>query len=202
AGTGDPDLITLMPNRMFRNGEGRVFQDVTTAGGFGHLQKGHGVAFADLDNDGDQDVHENLGGAVSGDRYPDVLFENPGFSARWLKLRLEGRRANRSALGARVRVEMETGGVVRSIHRTVSTGGSFGANPLRLEVGLGAADRVREVEIRWPGSGFVQRVTGLLPDRAYRIREGDTNATPMSLKRLRFPKLTGHEGRAQESVAR
>ncbi|MCC6235401.1 MAG: VCBS repeat-containing protein, partial [Verrucomicrobiales bacterium] len=42
AGTGDPDLITLMPNRMFRNGEGRVFQDVTTAGGFGHLQKGHG----------------------------------------------------------------------------------------------------------------------------------------------------------------
>jgi hypothetical protein len=77
-GTGDPDLLTLIPNRMFRNAGGTHFQDVTTSGGFGHLQKGHGVSFADLDNDGDQDVHEDLGGAVTGDVYPNVLFENPG----------------------------------------------------------------------------------------------------------------------------
>ena len=61
-GTGAPDLNTLVPNRMFRNAGGRVFQDVTTSGGFGHLQKGHGIAFGDLDNDGDQDIYEVIGG--------------------------------------------------------------------------------------------------------------------------------------------
>src|SRR6185295_6278809 len=39
-GTGDPDLTTVIPNRMFRNAEGKFFQDVTTSGGFGHVQKG------------------------------------------------------------------------------------------------------------------------------------------------------------------
>ncbi|HWN94216.1 MAG TPA: VCBS repeat-containing protein, partial [Methylomirabilota bacterium] len=62
-GTGEPTLTALMPNRMFRNLQGQVFQDVTTSGGFGHLQKGHGIAFADFDGDGDQDIYEVLGGA-------------------------------------------------------------------------------------------------------------------------------------------
>ena len=52
-----------MPNLMFRNDGGRRFVDVTAATGTGHLQKGHGVAFADLDNDGDQDVFANVGGS-------------------------------------------------------------------------------------------------------------------------------------------
>ena len=62
-GTGSPEYDSLMPNLMFRNREGKMFADVTTAGGFGHLQKGHGIAFADFDNDGDQDVFAELGGA-------------------------------------------------------------------------------------------------------------------------------------------
>jgi hypothetical protein len=45
-GTGDPELGTLIPNRMFRNDGGKRFQDVTTPGGFGQLQKGHGLALA------------------------------------------------------------------------------------------------------------------------------------------------------------
>ena len=51
-GTGNPDLGSLIPNRMFRNAGGRSFQDVTTAGNFGHLQKGHAICFGDFDNDG------------------------------------------------------------------------------------------------------------------------------------------------------
>ena len=47
-GTGDPDFRAIVPNRMYRNVDGRRMADVTTAGGFGHLQKGHGVAFARL----------------------------------------------------------------------------------------------------------------------------------------------------------
>ena len=42
--TGQPDYAALMPNVMLRNDNGKRFQDVTTSGGFGHLQKGHGVA--------------------------------------------------------------------------------------------------------------------------------------------------------------
>ncbi len=191
-GTGDPDLLTIIPNRMFRNAEGRFFQDVTTAGGFGHLQKGHAVSFADLDNDGDQDVHEDMGGAMTGDVYPNVLFENPGFGNHWLKLRLQGVKANRCAIGARVRVDIEEDGRARSLHRTVSSGGSFGANPLRLEIGLGKAGRVVGVEILWPGSGTRQTVRGLQFDRAYVIVEGEPKAKETPLKTFRFPAADPH----------
>jgi hypothetical protein len=186
-GTGDPDLLTLIPNRMFRNAGGTHFQDVTTSGGFGHLQKGHGVSFADLDNDGDQDVHEDLGGAVTGDVYPNVLFENPGLGNRWLKLRLEGVKANRSAIGARVRVRFVEGGAERTVHRIVGPGGSFAGSPLRLEIGLGRAERITAVEIDWPGSGTRQSVAGLVPDRMYRVREGDAVVREVGLKPFRFP---------------
>ncbi|MCZ6795933.1 MAG: VCBS repeat-containing protein, partial [Planctomycetota bacterium] len=77
-GTGEPSLSALMPNRMFRNDRGQVFQDVTTSGGFGHLQKGHAVAFGDVDGDGDEDIYTVLGGAYEGDVYPNALLENPG----------------------------------------------------------------------------------------------------------------------------
>lgn len=76
AATGTPDFRALIPNRMFLNGGGKAFYDVTTAGGFGHLQKGHGVAFGDLDNDGDQDVYNVLGGSYDGDNFMNALFLN------------------------------------------------------------------------------------------------------------------------------
>lgn len=186
-GTGDPDLLTLIPNRMFRNAEGRCFQDVTTAGGFGHLQKGHGVSFADVDNDGDQDVHEDMGGAVPGDVYPNVLFENPGFGNHWLKLSLQGVRANRCAIGARVKIEFEEAGRVRTVHRTVGGGGSFGGNPLRVEAGLGKATRLMAVEILWPGSGTRQRLDSLQMDRFYLCTEGSAAAREVPLKPFSLP---------------
>ncbi len=191
-GTGDPDLLTIIPNRMFRNAEGRFFQDVTTAGGFGHLQKGHAVCFADIDNDGDQDIYEDMGGAMTGDVYPNVLYENPGFGHHWLKLRLQGVRANRCAIGARVRVEIEEQGRVRSLRRTIGSGGSFGANPLRLELGLGKADRIRTVEILWPGSGTRQSLVDLKLDAAYLVREGDAGAKVISLQSFHFPAADPH----------
>ena len=72
-GTGSPEFTSVVPNRMFRNQDGINFEEVTSAGGFGHIQKGHGVGFADLDNDGDQDIYTVLGGAYEGDNYYDLL---------------------------------------------------------------------------------------------------------------------------------
>ncbi len=176
-GTGAPSFDALVPNRLFRNLAGRRFADLTTAAGVGHLQKGHGVAFADLDHDGDQDLYEVLGGAYSGDVYPNALFLNPGPLAghRWVTLRLEGRRSNRAAIGARLRLELLTPGGPRQLFRTVSSGGSFGASSLQQEVGLGDATALPRVEVRWPG-GEPQVFRDLALDRAWRLIEGEAAA--------------------------
>ena len=183
--TGDPDLATLIPNRMYRNHGGSHFQDVSTATGTGHLQKGHGVSFADLDNDGDQDIYVIMGGAFPGDNAHNCLFQNPGSTNRWIHLHLEGVRANRAAIGARIHVLLETPAGPRSIHRTLSSGASFSANPLRQEIGIGDAKRIVAVEIQWPGSGTRQRLEGLQPNHAYRITE--TGAAAIEVPQRPWP---------------
>lgn len=186
-GTGDPEFSTLIPNRMFRNDQGRRFLDVTTSGGFGQLQKGHGIAFADIDNDGDQDVYSNVGGAVNADNYRNQLFANPGHGNAWLKLRLVGVRANRSAVGARVAVTVRTPDGIRTVHRMVTSGSSFGATTLRQEIGLGNATEILRTEIQWPGSGAKQIVPGLQPNHTYEVTEGLAVAKVLPLKRVPLP---------------
>ncbi len=185
-GTGAPDFRALVPNRMFRNAGDGTFQDVTTSGGFGHLQKGHGVSFADLDNDGDQEVFAVLGGAYTGDAYQNALFVNPGHGHRWITLRLEGVRSNRSAIGARIRLELETPAGPRQVFASVSTGGSFGASSLQQEIGLGDATALRTVEIAWP-AGDRQVFRDLPLDRIVHLREGDVEPRVVELERLRLP---------------
>jgi hypothetical protein len=171
-GTGVPDYEAVMPNVMLRNVEGRRFVDVTFAGGFGHLQKGHGVAFGDFDHDGDQDLLHQLGGQYPGDGFHNALFENPGNDHGWVTLQLVGRQANRYAVGARVEVRVPAAAGSRSIHSLVGSGGSFGGSTLRAEIGLGTARAIESVTIVWPGSGRVQRFLGLPPQRIYRFDEG------------------------------
>ena len=185
-GTGDPDLGRLLPNRAFRNASGRFFQDVTTSAGMGHLQKGHGVSFADLDNDGDQDVYHVVGGAYEADRFRNALFENPGHGNHFLVLKLEGVTSNRAAIGARIKVVVRTPTGERTIYKTVSSGGSFGSSPLRQEIGLGDAVTVDRAEIRWPSSREVQVVRGLAIDRRYVVREGVAEPVPLILRPFRL----------------
>ena len=190
-GTGAPNYAMLLPNRMFRNAAGARFADVTTAGGFGNIQKGHGIAFGDVDNDGDQDIFEVMGGAYSGDVYPNALYLNPGAAHHWVILRLEGVSANRAGVGARVRVRVETPGGARDIYATVGTGGSFGSSSLQQEIGLGAATRIVFVEIQWPGSEPVQRLTDVPMDQCVRIRQGATAPQVISRPSLRPPGFGG-----------
>ena len=179
-GTGQPDLLCLVPNRMFRNDAGRRFQDVTTSGAFGHLQKGHGISFGDLDNDGDQDIFAVMGGAYTGDVFANAVFLNPGHGGHWITLRCVGTKSNRSAIGTRLTVTVEQpGGGRRAIHRTVGTGGSFGSSSLQQEIGLGDATRIVEVKLTWPASGKVQRFEGLELDHFYEI--GEESEAPRAL---------------------
>lgn len=186
-GTGDPELSMLIPNRMFRNNGRNRFQDVTTSGGFGQLQKGHGIAFGDIDNDGDQDIYSVVGGALSADAYRNQLFANPGHGNHWLKLKLTGTTSNRLAIGARIKVVAETDDGIREIHRSVSSGGSFGAAPLRQEIGLGQVRRIVRVEIFWPATGVTQVLRNLKPDQAYAIREDLPEALEFKLPAFHIP---------------
>ncbi|MFY9343813.1 MAG: CRTAC1 family protein [Planctomycetota bacterium] len=181
-GTGDPYYYTLLPNVMYRNAGGKKFEDVTMAGGFGHLQKGHGIAFADLDNDGDLDVFSRQGGAYPGDAAHDVLFLNPGFGNHWLCVQLVGTHSNRAAIGAHLHAEFDDGGTVRSVHRDVGSGGCFGANPLRQHLGLGKATAVKTLTIRWPRDGKQQVLRDLPIDRTIRIVEGQDGFSELHLK--------------------
>src|SRR5579875_4220088 len=129
-GTGNPSFASELPNVLLLNNEGKSFVDVTESSGTGELHKGHGVAFADIDNDGDEDLLEVVGGAVPGDRHAFRLFENPGHGNDWISVRLVGVKANRAGIGARVKVTVKNGTETRAVYRTVGSGGSFGASPL------------------------------------------------------------------------
>jgi hypothetical protein len=185
-GNGAPSFAALLPNRAFRNDGGKRFEDVTTAAGLGHLQKGHGVAFADLDNDGDQDVFLEVGGFFTADFYPECLFENPGNGNHWITLQLQGVKANRSAIGARIRVDVATPKGDRSIHVVCGTGGSFGSSSLQQEIGLGDATSIKQIFIRWPGSDTKETINGAELDRFYRVVEGKDALEPVTVKKYKL----------------
>jgi len=182
--TGNPDFTSLVPNRMFRNNGGKSFTEVTASARVGNLQKGHGVAFADIDNDGDQDVFVEVGGAYKGDGYFNSLYENPGQNDNnWISVLLKGTRSNRSAIGAHITAIFREGGVSRSVYTEVNSGGSFGAKPLRREIGLGKASLIDSLVIRWPTSGTTQVFTNVKPCQFLTIREDSDKLEQMDLKR-------------------
>jgi hypothetical protein len=171
-GTGDPNYETLTPNVALRNDGGKRFEEVTRTTGLGHLQKGHGVVFADIDDDGDQDIYHELGGFYLADAFPNALFRNPGQGNRWLKVELVGVETNRQAIGARVEVEVETPSGPRTLHRAVGSVASFGNTPRRQEIGLGDATAIREVRVWWPTSGRRQTFALVPLESCVRITEG------------------------------
>lgn len=151
AGTGAFAFTTLVPNRVFLNRQGKGFDEVTTLSGMGHLQKGHGIGFGDLDNDGDQDVYVTLGGAVEGDDAHNALFVNENGQNNWIRIDLVGK-GNANSVGARVRIlAVMPSGAKQYFYHTVGDGGTFGSNSLSLEIGLGTAKAVDEIRIDWPG---------------------------------------------------
>ncbi|MES2111758.1 MAG: CRTAC1 family protein [Bacteroidota bacterium] len=189
-GTGNPDFKSLVPNKMFKNLGGKKFADVTVSSRTGNLQKGHGVAFADIRNTGVQDIFAVIGGAYKGDSYTSSLFMNPGQSNNnWISLKLEGVKANKAAIGSHIKLTFTENGVKRSVYKDVNSGGSFGSSPLRQEIGIGQAKSIDEVEITWAGDNVVQRFQNVAPNQFLHITEGQGNPELLHLKTLTYKKL-------------
>lgn len=179
---GDPDLllanghpddmIELLkpsvgykePLLLFAN-EGGKFRNVSARSGkiFQQPLPARGLAVGDYDNDGDLDV------LISNNGEAPLLLRNEGGNRNgWIGLELEGRKSDPSGVGAQI--IWTVGGVTR--RRLKTAGGSYLASHDPREIlGLGTAERVDAIEIRWP-SGEVDRL-GRLPGRQYvRLREG------------------------------
>lgn len=187
-GTGAPQFEHLVPNVIYRNISGREFADVTASTGLGHLQKGHSIAFGDLDNDGDQDIFAQMGGFLPDDAFANSVFENPGSTNHWITIRLVGEESNRFGVGARIRLVVDENGRERSIHRLAGSGGSFGSSSLQQEIGLGSAALIREIEVFWPASGLRQRFHDIAVDQVIEVAE---NRNAYRLVEARPIRLTG-----------
>lgn len=171
-GTGAPSYGALVPNVLFRNHDGEYFVEITASSGTGSLEKGHGVAFADINNDGEEELLSRMGGMTSGDKSALLVFRNPGNGNNWITIHLVGVKTNRSAIGARIKVTVETADHGRrSIHRVVGSGGSFGASPLQQHIGLGKANRIEILEIWWPTSKTRQTFHNVSLNQFIEIKE-------------------------------
>jgi len=191
--TGDPDFFSIVPNKMYRNVNGNSFEDVTYSGGFGHIQKGHAIGFGDMDMDGDQDIYAVMGGAVEGDIFRNLLFENPlGNKNNWINIVLEGTQSNRSAIGAKINITIQENNQERKIYNTVDTGASFGGNSLMAEIGLGKADIIKEIEIKWPHSTKpVSIFNNVEVNQNIKITEGG------DIQKLDLPKISFNTKKSQ-----
>jgi hypothetical protein len=189
-GTGNPSFRSLVPNKLFRNMQGTKFLDVTTSARVGNLQKGHGVSFADLDNDGDQDIYVEMGGAYIGDAYENSLYLNSGQNSNhWIKILLEGTISNRAAIGAKIKVTFKENNKERFVYREVNSGGSFGSNPLRQHIGIGQADIIDKIEIQWPATNQTQVFENISAGLNIKIKEGASNFSTYKLAQYNFEKI-------------
>ncbi len=182
-GNGSADWGAMVPKTLFRNDEGKHFTDITTSSGTGDLHQAHGIAFADFENNGQQDLAVTMGGAAVSNWHALRLFRNPGNRNNWITLKLVGVKTNRSAIGARVKVTVSNKGTgTRSIYRTVGSFSSFSSGPLRLEIGLGRDARILAVDVDWPTSKTHQTFKNVGTNQFIEI----TELNP-SYKKLDYP---------------
>nr|WP_294789801.1 CRTAC1 family protein [uncultured Mucilaginibacter sp.] len=186
-GTGNPMFSSLIPDRLFKNEHGKKFSDITIPAKVGGLQKGHGISFADLNNDGNNDIFINQGGAFPGDAYHNALYINPGQNNNhWVDFILEGTTSNKLAIGAKLKVCFTDNGQKRIVYRDINSGGSFGSNPLAQHIGIGAATVVDSIVITWPVTKKLQRFTNIPVGTVVEIKEGQNKWSANKLRYFNF----------------
>jgi hypothetical protein len=160
---GNKSLSGYQKKRLFHNNHGQLFHDDAHRHGMDSQLDGRGMGIADFDNDGRLDV------IVANANGEPLLYRNTMPAApHWVEFLLEGTKSNRAAVGAQVRITV--GGKQRLSF--VNGGSSFaGQSSARVHFGLGAADSLDKVEVRWP-SGLVETYHGLEVNRLHHIQEG------------------------------
>jgi len=156
---------------LYKNLRNGKFEDVSFNAGAGISapSPSRGCAFGDFDNDGDLDVVVNCV-----NDFPQLLRCDTTLKNNWIKVRTIGTKSNRSGIGARLRCVTKVAGESKphsQIDEVRSGGGYFSQNDLRVHFGIGPAERVELLEIRWP-SGRVDSLQGLQPNRLYYVKEG------------------------------
>ncbi len=185
--TGDPKYSTLVPNRLFKNVGGKRFADITVSSGTGHLQKGHAVACGDWDRDGNVDLFVEVGGATPGDRFRSVLFQNPGHDNHWITVKLVGKKTNRPAIGARIKLTL-SGDSPAAVCRHVTSGSSFGGNPFPQTIGIGKNQKIETLEVYWPASRTTQVFRDMAADQAIEVTEFEPTYRRLGWTRVPFPR--------------
>jgi len=157
---------------LFKNINGTAFQDITNSV-FGDITwDARGVAFADYDNDGDQDIILTGGPGVD-----TKLWRNDStISNNWVTLNLEGTiniisglNSNINAIGARVEV---TAGGLTTVKEVSGGAGRGSFNSLPLEFGLGSSTSIDNVKVRWPDGNF-EVFTNININQINQIKEGE-----------------------------
>jgi hypothetical protein len=97
-------------------------------------------------------------------------------------------------MGARIRVDIEEDGISRSVYKWVNSGGSFGCNPLRQEIGLGSAKRINLLEIYWPTSDSRQQFQDVAADQIVEITEGESKYRSLPAKSFSFRRKPSETG--------
>ena len=156
---------------LYKNGRTGRFHEVTDYAGPGILDPypSRGCAFGDWDNDGDVDFVVN--GVNS---FPQLVRCDSRLDHNWIKVKCIGVKSNRSAIGARLKcVTQPPDGPKphQQIDEVRSGGGYISQSDLRIHFGIGMAEKIDLLEVRWP-SGQIDTMKDVHPNQLIVVEEG------------------------------